>query len=60
MIDEKFVKKNCTIFATLDLASGYLQIPTDEGSKQKTAFITPDETDQFERMMFGLTNAPYI
>ncbi|KAF2892664.1 hypothetical protein ILUMI_13507 [Ignelater luminosus] len=40
-------------------AHGYLQIPLTEGAKEKTAFITPDETGQFERMIFGLTNAPY-
>ncbi|GBO44171.1 Retrovirus-related Pol polyprotein from transposon 412 [Araneus ventricosus] len=45
-------------FTTLDLAHGYLQIPLTENAKQETAFITPDETGQFERMIFGLTNAP--
>ena len=29
-----------------------------EEAKQKTAFITPDVTGQFERMIFGLCNAP--
>ena len=48
-----------TIFATLDLAQGYLQIPLTEDAKRKTAFITPDETGQFERAMFGLMNAPF-
>ncbi|GBO16207.1 Retrovirus-related Pol polyprotein from transposon 17.6 [Araneus ventricosus] len=47
-----------SFFTTLDLAHGYLQIPLAENAKQKTAFITPDETGQFERMIFGLTNAP--
>ncbi|KAF2885868.1 hypothetical protein ILUMI_20305 [Ignelater luminosus] len=47
------------IFTTLDLAHGYLQIPLTKGAKEKTAFITPDETGQFERMIFGLTNDPY-
>jgi len=48
------------IFCVLDLASGYLQVPLTEGAKHKTAFVTPTETGQFERMMFGLTNAPYV
>ena len=48
-----------TIFATLDLANGHLQIPLTERAKEKTAYITPDETGQFERAMFGLTNAPF-
>jgi hypothetical protein len=41
------------------LASGYLQVPLSEQAKEKTAFITPSETGQFERMVFGLLNAPY-
>lgn len=46
------------LFTTLDLAHGYLQIPLTEDAKLKTAFITPDDTGQFERMIFGLANAP--
>ncbi|KAF2886669.1 hypothetical protein ILUMI_19504 [Ignelater luminosus] len=34
-------------------------IPLSESAKPKTAFITPDETGQFNRMMFGLVNAPF-
>ncbi|GBN28772.1 Transposon Ty3-G Gag-Pol polyprotein [Araneus ventricosus] len=49
---------DCSFFRTLDLAHGYLQIPLTKNAKQKTAFITPDETGQFEWMIFGLTNAP--
>ncbi|GBM07782.1 Transposon Ty3-G Gag-Pol polyprotein [Araneus ventricosus] len=44
---------DCSFFTTLDLTHGYLQIPLTENAKQKTAFITPDETGQFERMIFG-------
>jgi len=47
------------MFTTLDLASGYLQVPLTEAAKEKTAFITSSETGQFERMVFGLINAPY-
>ena len=46
------------LFTVLDLAHGYLQVPLAEEAKQKTAFITSDESGQFERMVFGLTNAP--
>lgn len=49
----------CVLFCTLDLMSGYLQVPLEEESKAKTAFITPDETAEFQRLCFGLVNAPY-
>ena len=48
-----------SVFAVLDLAQGYLQVPLSENAKAKTAFITPDETGQFERAMFGLMNAAF-
>ncbi|UYV66538.1 hypothetical protein LAZ67_4002004, partial [Cordylochernes scorpioides] len=50
--------RNAKFFTTLDLAHGYLQIPLTDKAKLKTAFITPDDTGQFERMIFGLANAP--
>ncbi|GBM20008.1 Retrovirus-related Pol polyprotein from transposon 412 [Araneus ventricosus] len=51
---------DCSFFTTLNLVHGYLQIPLTENAKQKTAFITPDETGLFERMIFDLTNAPAV
>ncbi|KAK9759117.1 Reverse transcriptase (RNA-dependent DNA polymerase) [Popillia japonica] len=47
------------LFVTLDLAHGYLQLPLDKESRQKTAFIKPEETGEFTRAMFGLMNAPF-
>jgi hypothetical protein len=45
-------------FTTLDLASGYYQIPIKEQDKPKTAFVTPEGHFEFNRMPFGLANAP--
>lgn len=45
-------------YTTLDLASGYYQIPMTDASKHLTAFITPDGHYEFNRMPFGLVNAP--
>ncbi|XP_050064945.1 LOW QUALITY PROTEIN: uncharacterized protein LOC126553874 [Aphis gossypii] len=43
------------LFAQLDLAIGYLQIPLTKEASQKTAFITADTTGEFNRMPFGLS-----
>jgi Reverse transcriptase (RNA-dependent DNA polymerase) len=50
----------CNILTVLDLAHGYLQIPLSETAKEKTSFITQEETGQFERLIFGLTNGPAV
>lgn len=47
-------------FITLDLASGYYQVPISEQSKPLTAFVTPDGQYEFNRMPFGLANAPAV
>lgn len=49
-----------TMFTSLDLASGYYQIPISEESRPKTAFVTPDGQFEFNRMPFGLVNAPSV
>jgi len=41
------------LFAQLDLASGYLQIPLTTEAAEKTAFIAADTTGQFTRMTSG-------
>ena len=45
-------------FSTLDLASGYWQIEMDPATKDKSAFTTHAGLFEFERMPFGLCNAP--
>ena len=43
-------------FSSLDLLSGYHQIPLRAASKEITAFSTGDELYQYTRLTFGLTN----
>uniref|UniRef100_A0A8C1XCE3 Gypsy retrotransposon integrase-like protein 1 n=1 Tax=Cyprinus carpio TaxID=7962 RepID=A0A8C1XCE3_CYPCA len=45
-------------FSTMDLASGYNQVPVSEQDRPKTAFCTPFGLFEWNRMPFGLCNAP--
>lgn len=47
-------------FTTLDLMSGYYQIPIDKNSQKYTAFVTHDGHFEYTRMPFGLVNAPSV
>ena len=48
------------IFSTLDLASGFWQIPLEEEASHLTTFITPFGRYRFLRLPFGITSAPEI
>lgn len=45
-------------FSTLGLASGFHQISINSEDKAKTSFTTPPGHFEFNRMPFGLKNAP--
>ena len=51
---------NSRCLSKLDLSKGFYQIGIEEGSREKTAFITPFGKYCFNRMPFGLRNAPAI
>ena len=47
-----------SVFSTLDMTSGYNQIPVRPEDQPKTAFVTRYGLFEYKTMPFGLTNAP--
>ena len=45
-------------FSTLDLSSGYCQVPMDPASSDKAAFVTTSGLYEWTVMPFGLTSSP--
>ena len=49
-----------TVFTSLNVASGFYQIPLHEDSEELTTFITPFGRHFFRRLPFGITSEPEI
>ena len=62
MIQDIFDRlEGAAIFSTLDLKSGYWQIPVAKEDRPKTAFVCPSNgLFQFRRLSFGLANGPAV
>lgn len=61
IIEEQLSKlSGMKFFSTLDLISGYYQIPIEPDSRKYTAFSSYDNRFEFTRMSFGLKNAPAV
>ena len=53
--------RGAKLFSSLDLASGYWQVPVAPEDRQKTAFLTLDGgLYEYIKMPFGLSNGPGI
>ena len=49
--------EGASIFSSLDMASGFWQVPLIDTAKEKTAFVCREGLFEFETMPFGLCNA---
>ena len=48
------------LYAVCDVQNAYHQIPVAESEQHKIAFVTRDGKWVFERLPFGLANAPFL
>ncbi|KMQ81403.1 retrovirus-like pol polyprotein [Lasius niger] len=61
IVEEQLAKLSGNVyFTTLDMTSGYYQVPMDKKSKNLTAFMAPDGLYEFNVIPFGLVNAPMV
>lgn len=57
--DEIFSQiSGATVFSTMDLLSGFWQVPLARGAREFTAFTVGNQHFHFTKMPFGLTGAP--
>ena len=57
-IEETLIKvRNSRFFSTLDMKSGYWQIPIAKEDREKTGFITSQSLYEWNYLPFGLRNA---
>ena len=55
---DTLAQSKAEVFSTLDLRSGFWQVPLDKATKHKSAFITHQGIFEFNRLSFGMVNAP--
>ena len=55
---DTLAQSKAEIFSTLDLRSGFWQVPLDKSTKSKSAFITHQGIFEFNRLSFGMVNSP--
>ena len=54
---DTLAESKAEVFSTLDLRSGFWQVPLDKSTKNKSAFITHSGVYEFNRLAFGMVNA---
>ena len=52
------INREAKLFSSIDLASGFLQVPLEEKSRPYTSFSTPHGHYQFKVTPMGLSNSP--